>query len=67
LDKNEQKSIQENFDTNHQIRRSQIGCKLNKSADRTNLKVKWLIIHSFLIAILVKWIPVLIYMNLIFI
>jgi len=31
---------QENIDVKHQIRRPEIGCKLNKLADRTNLKFK---------------------------
>jgi len=35
------KEIQENIDAKHQIRRPEIGCKLNKLiADRTNLKFK---------------------------
>jgi len=42
---------QENIDAKHQIRRPEIGCKLNKLADRTNLKVTH---YPFLVAILVK-------------
>jgi len=57
---------QENIDAKHQIRRPEIGCKLNNLADLTNLKVTHYPLNSFfLVAILVKWI--LIYTNLIFI
>jgi len=44
------------MDAKHLIRRPEIGCKLNKLADRTNLKCKWLIIPSFFITRLVTWI-----------
>jgi len=40
--------IQENIDAKHQIRRPEIGCNLNKLADRTNLKVTHYPLNSFL-------------------
>jgi len=40
--------LQENIDAKHQIRRPEIGCILNKLADRTNLKVTHNPLNSFL-------------------
>jgi len=40
--------IQENIDAKHQIRRPDIGCKLNKLADLTNLEVTHYPLNSFL-------------------
>jgi len=54
---------QENVDAKHQIRRPEIGCILNELADRTNLKLKWLINPFFLIAMLVKWILIYTYLD----
>jgi len=39
---------QENIDAKHQIRRPEIGCKLNKLADRTHSKVTHYPLNSFL-------------------
>jgi len=39
---------QENIDAKHQICRPEIGCKLNKLADLTNIKVTHYPLNSFL-------------------